>query len=44
MVGMGYERVVVDHCIYIRTSSHGTWIVGMHIDDMMVTASLKELI
>jgi hypothetical protein len=42
MVGMGYERVVVDHCIYVRTSSHSTSIVSMHINNMVATASSKE--
>jgi hypothetical protein len=42
MVGMGYERVVVDHCIYVRISSHGTSIIGVHMDNMVATASSKE--
>jgi hypothetical protein len=31
MVKMGYERVMVDHCIYIRTSSYRTPVVGIHV-------------
>jgi len=37
MVKMGYERVTVDHCIYMRTS-----IIGIHVDDMAAAVSTKE--
>src|SRR5882724_6776295 len=39
MTENGYERVSVDHCIYVRTSSLGTSIVAIHVDDMCVAAS-----
>jgi hypothetical protein len=40
MMGMGYIRVTVDHCIYIWTTKNGMSIVGVHVDDMVVAASM----
>jgi len=39
MTENGYKRVSVNHCVYVRTSSLGMSIVGIHVNDMCVAAS-----
>ena len=42
MVNNGYTRILLDHCVYVRTSKLGTSIVVIHVDDMCAAASSTE--
>jgi hypothetical protein len=39
MVGAGFERLDVDHSVYIRKTKTGDAVVGVHVDDMAATAT-----
>jgi len=41
LVNVGFERLAVDHSIYMRTMEGGKAIIGVHVDDMAVTATDK---
>jgi hypothetical protein len=42
MTQLGYNRIAVEHCVYVRTTQHGTSIVAVHVDDVAAAASSKE--
>ena len=42
MTENGYERISVDHCVYVRTLNLGISIVEIHVDDMCMAASSPE--
>ncbi len=39
MVNAGFQRLDVDHCVYVRKLHAGSSIVGIHVDDMAAAAS-----
>jgi hypothetical protein len=39
MVNVGFERLDADHSIYVRRSKSGNAIVGVHVDNMVATAT-----
>ena len=36
---LGYHRLAVDHCVYTRSTTEGTSMIAVHVDDMCVAAS-----
>jgi hypothetical protein len=41
LVNIGFKRLNVDHSIYMQTSKGGEAIIGVHVDNMAVTATNK---
>ncbi|OJT05515.1 Copia protein [Trametes pubescens] len=39
LVSVGFERVPSEYCLYFRTTSEGTVITGVHVDDFIAIAS-----
>ena len=44
LADIGFKQLVTDSCVYFKTSSEGTAIVGTSVDDLLATATNEKLL
>jgi hypothetical protein len=44
LVSLGFDKCVTEHALYIRKTKEGNLIVGVYVDDLIITGSGRRLI